>query len=92
MNNETSSPKRLCSEIQLFDLCDLECCGYKDGRYCTREELISRFERIAEEDERSPQRYLAEEPEDVEGDGDDDGYDDSYGGDEYEADDEEWDD
>lgn len=43
--------KRLCSEIQLFDLCDRERCGYKDGRYCTQPDLLTRFERIAEEDD-----------------------------------------
>jgi hypothetical protein len=53
--------RRLCSEIQLFDLCDLDTCCQKDGRYCTNEEVLQRFEAIKEEDERSPQQYLSEE-------------------------------
>lgn len=62
--------RRLCSEIQLFDLCDLETCCQKDGRYCTNVEVLERFEAIKEEDERSPEQYLAEElDEDEEGDG-----------------------
>lgn len=44
--------QRLCSEIQLFDLCDLEYCDYKEGRYCTKEDLLALFEGIKEEDER----------------------------------------
>ena len=28
-------PRRLCSEIQLFDLCELEKCHFKDERFCT---------------------------------------------------------
>ena len=43
--------KRLCSEIQLFDLCDLDRCVYKDGRFCTDEDLVARFEHIPEEDD-----------------------------------------
>lgn len=79
--------RRLCSEIQLFDLCDLDTCCQKDGRFCTNEEVLQRFEAIKEEDERSPQQYLSEdldEDEDVESedgfdeadDADDDNYDD----------------
>ena len=41
---------RLCSEIQLFDLCDLEKCKFKNLKFCTDEELLIRFEQIAEED------------------------------------------
>jgi hypothetical protein len=60
--------RRLCSEIQLFDLCDLETCCQKDGRYCPNEEVLQRFEAIKEEDERSPEQYLVEElDEDEEG-------------------------
>jgi hypothetical protein len=62
--------RRLCSEIQLFDLCDLETCCQKDGRYCTNEEVLQRFEAIKEEDERSPEQYLVEElDEDEDGEG-----------------------
>ncbi len=42
--------QRLCSEIQLFDLCDLDVCRFKQGRFCTQEELLSRFEGISEDD------------------------------------------
>jgi len=58
--------RRLCSEIQLFDLCDLDTCCQKDGRYCTNEEVLQRFEAIKEEDERSPQQYLSEDLEEDE--------------------------
>jgi hypothetical protein len=58
--------QRLCSEIQLFDLCDLETCCQKDGRYCTNIEVLDRFEAIKEEDERSPEQYIAEDLEDDE--------------------------
>ena len=30
--------KRLCSEIQLFDLCDLEYCKHKVERFCENPE------------------------------------------------------
>ena len=68
--------KRLCSEIQLFDLCDLDYCSRKEGRFCTDPKVLARFEAIKEEDERSPQ-YLAEEY-DEEEDEADDGYGDDY--------------
>jgi hypothetical protein len=58
--------QRLCSEIQLFDLCDLDTCSQKDGRYCTNPEVLERFEAIKEEDERSPEQYLTEELEEDE--------------------------
>lgn len=52
---ETDKPvQRLCSEIQLFDLCDLERCNYKEGRFCTNGELLTRFERISERDDTRP--------------------------------------
>jgi hypothetical protein len=66
---ETIKPaQRLCNEIQLFDLCDLERCNHKEGRYCTKEELLTRFERISEKDDTRPvpDSYLSEEPEDGE--------------------------
>jgi len=83
----TQKPQRLCSEIQLFDLCDLDTCCQKDGRYCTNPEVLARFEAIKEEDERSPQQYLGEEfeeaeDEDAEGldfDADDEGYEEDEG-------------
>ena len=59
-----ASTKRLCSEIQLFDLCDLDTCTCKDGRFCTNPDILARFEAIKEEDDR-PQ-YLADEMEEEE--------------------------
>ncbi|NTW98467.1 MAG: hypothetical protein HGB35_00720 [Geobacteraceae bacterium] len=70
-------PQRLCSEIQLFDLCDLDSCTCKSGRFCTDPLLLGRFEKIAENELRSPERYVAEEIDDEEiTDGD--GYDDEF--------------
>jgi hypothetical protein len=70
--------KRLCNEIQLFDLCELEKCGHKQGLFCTRTELLNRFEAIAEEDERpAAPGYICEENADALASGDDE-YDDSY--------------
>lgn len=62
MEDETDIPvtkpvQRLCNEIQLFDLCDLGTCNYKEGRFCTNQELIERFESIAEDDARQADRY-----------------------------------
>ena len=69
--------QRLCNEIQLFDLCELEKCGHKQGLYCTSPELLSRFEAIAEEEERpAASGYVCEEDDDALG-SDDDGYDDT---------------
>jgi len=47
----TAAIQRLCSEIQLFDLCDLDGCRLRNGRFCTNEELLRRFESIKEKDE-----------------------------------------
>jgi hypothetical protein len=68
-------PQRLCCEIQLFDLCDQDSCGHKNGRFCTDPHLLGRFEKIAENELRSPESYLSEEIVDDEAD-DGDGYDD----------------
>jgi hypothetical protein len=89
---ETTPPpappqKRLCNEIQLFDLCELDVCGHRDGRYCTKGELLARFEAIKEEDDRPPELYMADELDDVEGAGDL-GYDEAFGVDEYGEEDE----
>ena len=75
-------PKRLCSEIQLFDLCDRDTCAHRDGRYCTKADILARFEAIKEEDERSPEQFMAEELDETEGAGDM-GYDESFGVEEY---------
>ncbi len=71
-------PQRLCGEIQLFDLCDLDTCCSKNGRYCADPALLDRFEKIAEEELRTPERFVSEEDdENAEEDvSDDDGYDD----------------
>ena len=60
---QTDQPQRLCSEIQLFDLCDLDSCScsLKSGRFCSNEDLVSHFERIAEEELTPPQLYIDEE-------------------------------
>jgi hypothetical protein len=68
-------PQRLCNEIQLFDLCDLDSCNVKNGRFCTDPDLLGRFEKIAEVENRPPERYISEEEDDAEADGDDNGYD-----------------
>jgi len=74
---------RLCNEIQLFDLCELEKCGHKKGLYCTSDELINRFEAIAEEEERpSASGSDCEEDDDALA-SDDDGYDDSLDDDQF---------
>ena len=75
------SPQRLCSEIQLFDLCARDVCNHKNGRYCTKGEILAKFEAIAEEDARSPEQFMADELEDVEGD--EYAGDEAYGVDEY---------
>jgi hypothetical protein len=55
---------RLCSEIQLFDLCDLDTCAYKKGRFCTNELLLEKFEAIREEDDRQTLLYDEDDLED----------------------------
>ena len=69
-----SIPRRLCSEIQLFDLCDLDTCKHRSGSFCTDPVLLGRFEKIAEEELRAPERYVSEEfgDEDYDGDNDED--------------------
>lgn len=81
---ENEKQRRLCTEIQLFDLCEgsSDACGHRDGRYCTKGDLIAKFEAIAEDDLRSPEQYLADELDDTEG-ADDMGYDEAFGVDEY---------
>ena len=75
--------KRLCSEIQLFDICEKDVCSHRDGRYCTKADILARFEAIKdEEDDRSPEQYMAEELDELEAAGDM-GYDEAYGVDEY---------
>ena len=53
--------QRLCSEIQLFDLCDLDSCSFKSDRYCTNDDLLVKFESIKEEDDTRTLVYVDEE-------------------------------
>lgn len=74
---------RLCSEIQLFDLCEgKDVCSHRDGRYCTKGDILAKFEAISEDDDRSPEQYFADELDDTEGAGDM-GYDEAFAVDEY---------
>lgn len=58
-------PQRLCSEIQLFDLCSKETCSKKKGRYCTDDALLDEFEAISNEEEFSSDTYREDEPDDM---------------------------
>lgn len=81
-NTESISPaaQRLCSEIQLFDLCDLASCRFKNSRFCTNEELVAKFESIKEEDENT--LLYAEDEDDSGPESDFDDYVDSFDDDE----------
>ena len=68
-------PQRLCNEIQLFDLCDLASCRFKSGRYCTETVLLASFEKIAEKEQRAPERTISEDSDDEDVDDSVDGYD-----------------
>jgi hypothetical protein len=82
-------PQRLCSEIQLFDLCDLDACKRKSGRFCTDPDLVNRFEKIAEAELRTPERYISDEDDsDFE---DEDAYHDEFTTEDSEDADEGWD-
>lgn len=54
-------PRRLCSEIQLFDLCDLASCRHKSDRYCTDQDLLDRFEKITERELTVSDRFLSDD-------------------------------
>jgi hypothetical protein len=82
---DNNREKRLCSEIQLFDLCDLDTCRDRDGRYCTKRELLDKFEAIQEEDTRSPEQFLADELDESE-EADDLSDDEGFDADDYEED------
>jgi hypothetical protein len=72
-------PRRLCSEIQLFDICAKDICSHKDGRYCSNGDILAKFEAIRDvEVERTPEQFM-DEIEDT----DDMEYDESFGDDEY---------
>jgi len=71
--------RRLCSEIQLFDLCDLDSCRFKSSRFCTNEELLAKFESIKEEDDRNTLLYEeGEDEEEIDAESDFDDADDSF--------------
>jgi hypothetical protein len=81
--NLSPAAQRLCSEIQLFDLCDLDSCRFKSSRFCTNEQLLSKFEAIKEEDDRSTLLYEEDEgEEEVDSESDFDELDDSVEDDE----------
>ena len=84
-NDSPKNPPRLCSEIQLFDLCTKETCSHRSGRYCTDGDILARFEAISEEDDTA---LLMEDPDDMEESDDlecdDDAVDDDYDSDESE--------
>jgi hypothetical protein len=85
--NESKSanlPQRLCSEIQLFDLCDLDSCKEKEGRFCTNHELVGKFEKIAEAELKTPEQYISEELDEDYDDVDGSDYDDELEGDDFE--------
>ncbi|HOP40559.1 MAG TPA: hypothetical protein PLI53_05910 [Geobacteraceae bacterium] len=79
--SEKERPQRLCSEIQLFDLCSKETCTKKKGRYCTDETLLDKFEAISQEEDFSSDHYFEGEPGDEE-DGDYPGFGGDYDDDE----------
>jgi len=81
MPDEKLSPavQRLCSEIQLFDLCNLDSCRFKRSRFCTNEELVAKFEAIKEEEEQNTLLYEDEEGDDeADSESDFDDFDDSF--------------
>jgi hypothetical protein len=76
-------PRRLCNEIQLFDLCDRGKCTHKNGLFCTDADLLARFEAIADDEVRRPATgCISEELEEGEGE-DGDGYDDVFEDDDF---------
>lgn len=89
-------PRRLCSEIQLFDLCELEKCHFKDDRFCTDPEMLARFEAAAEPEDR-PVWHLGSADEHDEDDlfdseefEDDDAESDDFDGGDHSDQDDEW--
>lgn len=77
--------QRLCNEIQLFDLCDLEKCSFKVERFCTNAELLEDFERISDAEVVRPGVYVSEDSEECE-DGFAEECDDAFEDDEFEDD------
>ncbi len=63
------NPRRLCSEIQLFDLCSKTTCPHKDGRFCTNSDILGKFEAISDDEDRVEQdQYLGDEMDEMEED------------------------
>ena len=58
--------QRLCNEIQLFDLCDLDSCTCKEGRFCTNPDLVAAFERISDAEALRAELRITEELEEGE--------------------------
>jgi hypothetical protein len=83
--DKVENPKRLCSEIQLFDICSKSSCKHKDGRYCIDGDILASFEAIS--DEEDADQFLADEMEEMEED--ELGYDEGVGIDEDEEEPEE---
>lgn len=68
--DKVENPLRLCSEIQLFDLCERNKCEFKKGRFCTDGDILARFEAISDdEDANSTEQFLVDEMEEMEEDG-----------------------
>lgn len=88
---ETVKIQRLCNEIQLFDLCELDKCSFKVNKFCTNAELLAAFERISDAEVVRSEAFCNEGLEDGDeaGDGDcDDDFEDDEFGDEPEYEDE----
>lgn len=86
MSDNNQITNRLCSEIQLFDLCDLSSCSYKDGRYCVNAELLSSFEKISEREITVSERFNSDECDD-QNDQDECYFDEEYSEDDFSSDD-----
>jgi hypothetical protein len=87
----TPPAQRLCNEIQLFDLCDLEKCSFKKERFCTNVDLLTAFEEISDSEVPRPGILMTEELEDDDDAVDerfDDAFDDEGYGEEAEYDEE----
>ena len=57
IETDTKPQLRLCSEIKLFDLCELEKCRFKSDRFCTDPEMLARFEAVAEPEAPSVKQF-----------------------------------
>jgi len=89
-DGKTGQLPRLCSEIQLFDLCSLGICRYKNGSFCSNAELLQRFEAIADSDVHTRTRYMDVEADDDTVDSENGFAGDDYAEDEFSDDREDW--